>query len=161
MAFVVKSFQYKANPFAINLTDLSASLLVYKVGQGDYIIQCGSAHYFFYQEALCYVSNLMKKKAREEKKVHKVSSRFCSVIWLLRSFVYRKFSIVSYQDLIEFTFLLKEMEMDYEILETWEFFKLDDKSDKFRERVYAESEPTIEDVTISDRRMFNQVGTKQ
>ena len=160
MAFVVKSTQFKSNPFAINLTDLSASSLVYKVGQGDYIIRCGSAHYFFYQEALCYVSNLMKRKAREKKKVHKVSSRFCSVIWLLRSYVYRKFSIVSCHDLIDFTFLLKALEMDYEILETWEFFKLDDKSDTFRERVYDESEPTIEDINMSENKTFSQIVTK-
>ena len=100
MAFVVKSAQYKANPFDIILSDLCASFLVYKVDQGDYILRCGSAHYFFYKEALCYVSDLMKEQVRVNPKVYEVPSKYCGVIWLLRAFVNRKFAIVSCQDLI-------------------------------------------------------------
>ena len=147
MVFVIKHKLHQSDPFEIRLSDLCASLLVFKKDNGDFRVTCGSAHYAFFREPLCYVSPLMKRYIRvsPDKSTYAVPSRFHKVIWLLRSFVYRKFCIIRYPDLLMFTCLLDLFEINYDGLSCYEFFQLRGKPRTFALRVYEEAEPETQD----------------
>lgn len=121
MVIVIKSKLYRRNPIEINLVDISASRLLSHKNNGDFVIRCAGIDYNIYKEPLCYLSPLMKRFVCQYPKKHlRVHSRNSPLLCLFRTFVYRKYCVIRFDEIPIFARLLKSLRIDFDILYTYE-----------------------------------------
>ena len=141
---IVKSIFHTRNVFDINLADLTAKKILKSYDNtGDFLVVCADSSYAYFKEALCYVSNFMKKFVREhpERNFCVLAPEYDRVALWLQNFVYRKYSPIRLEDKELFLQLLQEMKIAYEVVDLHKFydFSSPEFSMKFMHRIYRDA----------------------